>query len=535
MLAAGCLAATWGGGARFAGAEDPRLRFEVTVPAGVRAEPITGRVFVIISRTNQQEPRYQVGRTGIPFFGRDVVGVPPGEPLVIDDTDLGSPLASVKDVPPGTYYVQAMVSLYSEFRRADGHVLWMHDDRWEGQDWRRSPGNLYSDAVRVALDPAKGGTVGLRADRVVPDIEMPPDSEYVRSFRYQSPRLSRFWGRPVYLGATVLLPAGYDREIISYPVLYEQGHFSLRAPLGFEAGTDLHNEWTADGFPRMVVVTLQHPTPYFDDSYAVNSVNVGPYGDAIVAELIPEVERRFRIIPESWARLLAGGSTGGWEALALQIFNPDVFGGTWAYCPDPVTFSDVEMIDIYKDENAYYKQRDWRRVVTPNTRETNGEIRLTSQQRNYYELAMGTRGRSGEQFDAWSASFGPIGPDGYFKPLFDKMTGAIDPNVATYWRENYDLLHYLQGHWAVVGPKLVDKLRIYIGTMDNFYLNNAVRELEQWMRTTTNPPYPGFFLYGEGKGHCWQGPATPGERLREMAAHVIRHKPADVATPWWKY
>ena len=151
----------------------------------------------------------------------------------------------------------------------------------------------------------------------------------------------------------------------------------------------------------MVVVTFQHPNPYFDDSYAVNSVNVGPYGDAVMQELIPEVERRFRVIDQPWGRLLSGGSTGGWEALALQIFHPDEFGGTWAYCPDPVSFSNVESIDIYNDTNAYYKQHEWRRVPTPNTRETDGRIRLTSRQRNYFELVSGTRGRSGEQLDIW--------------------------------------------------------------------------------------------------------------------------------------
>ena len=147
----------------------------------------------------------------------------------------------------------------------------------------------------------------------------------------------------------------------------------------------------------MIVVTLQHPNPYFDDSYAVNSVNVGPYGDAILQELIPEIEKRFRMIRQPWARLLSGGSTGGWEALALQIFYPDFFGGTWSYCPDSVDFSDVEGINVYKDKNAFYKEIDWRREPTINSREINGQVRQTSEQRNHFELVNGTHGRSGEQ------------------------------------------------------------------------------------------------------------------------------------------
>jgi hypothetical protein len=267
----------------------------------------------------------------------------------------------------------------------------------------------------------------------------------------------------------------------------------------------------------------------------VNSVNLGPYGDAILQELIPEVEKRYRILAEPYARVLSGGSTGGWESLALQIFHPDFFGGTWSYCPDPVTFTDVEGINIYEDVNAFYKQHEWRRVPTANTREVTGEVRLTSRQRNHFELVNGTKGRSGQQLDIWSAVYGPINDDGYFKPLFDKRTGEIDAEVAEYWRANYDLLHYLRQNWAEVGPKLVDKLHVYTGTMDNFYLNNSTRELEQWMKTTENPHYEGVFMYGDGKGHCFSGPVTRAERLREMAQFIMRKKPDDTATPWWSY
>ncbi len=533
LLAVGMAAGPLAGG--LLQAEETALRFEISFPASAHAEPLTGRVYVMIARTDAVEPRLQIGRTGIPFFGRDVEGLASGQAAIIDGTDLGAPVERLADLPAGEYFVQGFVNVYSEFRRADGHVVWMHDDQWEGQHWNRSPGNLYSDVQRVRLDPAAGGVVSLNATNVIPPIAIPPDTQWVRRFKVQSPMLTEFWGRPIYLGATVLLPRDYDRETIAYPVNYVQGHFSLRAPLRFEEGSQLHREWVADDFPRMLAVTFQHPTPYFDDSYAVNSVNLGPYGDALLQELIPEVEKRFRVIAEPWARVLSGGSTGGWESLALQIFHPDFFGGTWSYCPDPVTFSNVEGIDIYRDENAFYKQHEWRRVPTANTREIDGEVRLTSRQRNYFELVSGTKGRSGQQLDIWSAVHGPLGDDGYFKPLFDKYTGVIDPEVAQYWKDNFDLLHYLQRNWSVVGPKLVDKIRVYTGTMDNYYLNNSTRELEAWMKTTTNPHYPGFFLYGDGKGHCWSGPVTTAERLKEMAQHIMRHMPNGTTTPWWTY
>ena len=511
------------------------LRVEITVPASVHAEPITGRVYFMLSRTADREPRLQIGRTGVPFFGRDVEKLKPGTPAIIDESDLGSPVDSLEDIPPGEYFVQGFVNIYSEFRRADGHVVWMHDDQWEGQRFNRSPGNLHSEVQKVRIDPAAGGVIKLTATQKIPPVDVPADTAWVKRFKIQSPMLTRFWGRPIYLGATVLLPRDYDRQTISYPVLYRQGHFSLAAPLNFQEGSDIHKEWIKDDFPRMIVVTFQHPNPYFDASYSVNSVNVGPYGDALTEELIPEVEKRFRVMREPWARLLDGGSTGGWQSLAMQLFYPDLFGGTWSYCPDSVTFTDVEGINVYEDVNAFFKQYEWRRVVTPNSRETDGRIRQTSQQRNYFELVSGTKGRSGEQLDIWSATYGPLGKDGYFEPLFDKRTGVINPEVAKYWKERYDLLEHMKRNWTTLGPKLVDKLFIYTGDMDTYYLNNSTKELERWMKTTASPHYPGFFMYGDGKGHCWSGPVTPAERLKDMAQYLLRKKPDGTTTPWWTY
>ncbi len=510
------------------------LRVEITVPPSMRSEPVTGRVYFMVARTGEREPRLQIGRTGTPFFGRDVENLPPGRAAVIDATDLGTPVASLKDLPPGDYVVQAFVNLYSEFKRADGHTVWMHDDQWEGQHWNVSPGNLYSRPQQVTIGAATE-PIRLVADQVIPPVTVPADTAFVKRIKIQSVLLTKFWGRPIYLGATVLLPRDYASSTVRYPVLYRQGHFSLAPPLGFQEGSELHRAWMRDDFPRMLVVTLQHPAPYFDDSYGVNSVNLGPYGDAIMQELIPEVERRFRAIGEPWARITDGGSTGGWISLAHQIFYPDFYGGVWSYCPDSVTFTDVEGINIYKDDNAYYRKIDWRTVPIINTREVNGHVRLTSEQRNHMELVNGTRGRSGEQLDIWSAVFGPLGKDGYFEPLFDKRTGAINRAVADYWREHYDLLEYLKRNWATVGPKLVDKIHVYTGTMDNFFLNNSTKELEDWMKTTANPHYKGFFLYGDGKGHCWQGPESTPERLKQMAVHITRHKPEGMTTPWWQY
>ena len=244
--------------------------------------------------------------------------------------------------------MQGFVNVYSQFKRADGHVVWMHDDRWEGQHWTRSPGNLFSAPKKIKLDSVNGYSVKLVCDQVIPDIVVPPDTAFVKRIKFQSQLLTKFWGRPIYLGATILLPRDYEKSTAQYPVLYEQGHFSLAAPLRFDTDKDLQAQWLRDDFPRMMVVTMQHPNPYFDDSYVVNSVNVGPYGDAVMQELIPEIEKRFRPW-QPWARVLSGGSTGGWESMALQILHPDSFGGTWSCCNQSLDF-------LRRGGDRYYRQ-----------------------------------------------------------------------------------------------------------------------------------------------------------------------------------
>ena len=513
----------------------PGPRFEISFAAPVSEEPLTGRMFLVFSDRPEPEPRLQVGRYGPPLFGVDFDGLAPGEAVVIDADTLGWPAASLADLVPGDYHVQAVLNRYTRFDRADGHVVWMHNDQWEGQDWRRSPGNVVSEVQRLSIDPSGDVTHRIEVTEVLPPVEMPADSEWVKRVKIRSELLSAFWGQPMYIGATVLLPAGYDDDPgVSYPIVYQQGHFSLRAPFGFGGDNELTQAWMSDDFPRFIAVTLQHPTPYFDDSYAVNSVNNGPYGDAIHQELIPELERRFRMIAQGWARVLTGGSTGGWESFALQVLYPDFYGGTWSFAPDPLDFRNVEGIDIYADENAFFKQHEWYRVPTANTRfAPTGEVRLTSEQRNTMELVHGTKGRSGQQLDIWSAVFGPLGEDGYFEPLFDKASGAIDPQVAEYWRENYDMRHILASNWRELGPQLVGKLHVITGDMDNFYLNVGVYHLQEFLESTTEPYYDGSFTFGARGGHGWR-PYSSVELLRIMADHIVANAPPGTNTSGWR-
>jgi hypothetical protein len=524
-------------------------RFEVAFPRALRAEPVTGRVYVFISRRSDEEPRLGVHHESdcVPFFGVDVDGLAPGTPAVIDGGTLGYPVASLLLIPAGDYYVQALVSVYTQFHRADGRVLWLHNDQWEGQQFNTSPGNLVSEVLTVHWDPTSTDTVRLQLERALPPVDVPPDTKWVRRVKIQSQILSDWWGQPMYLGATVLLPRDYDRDSTRrYPTVYQQGHFSLRPPFGFstdstvetpderaqrlsrtmrEPGFEFYKAWSAPNFPRMIAVTFQHPTPYFDDSYAVNSANNGPYGDAIMQELIPYLERHFRMIRAPGARFLTGGSTGGWEALALQIYHPDFFGGTWALYPDPVDFRNYELVNIYSDTNAFtYQVDDWMQAEVPAEMEVTGQPRITVRMESQFEAVLGSHARSGEQFAIWEATYGPVGPDGYPAELWDLRTGHIRPDVAAYFRDNgYDLRDYLQRNWSSLGPRLRGKLHVFTGDYDTFYLNLAVYRLEEFLNAAV-PPAEAEFGYGRPmKPHGWQ-PWTNADLIRIMAAQAARRR-----------
>jgi hypothetical protein len=539
-------------------------RFEIRFPASAHAGPITGRVFIFITRDNSDEPRFQAGARymGCPFFGTDVSDLQPNSPAIIDDTTLGYPVHSLSELPAGDYYVQAFVNVYTQFHRADGHTIWAHMDQWEGQSTFSSPGNLYSEVQKIHLDP-HGSTMKIETAKAIPAVVVPADTKWVKHIKIQSELLSKFWGHPMYLGAVVLLPRDYDQHPeVSYPVDYEQDHFRLSAPYHFREdpstakagsvlemrereGYQLFKDWTSDKFPRMLMVTFLHPTPYYDDSYAVNSANNGPYGDAIMTELIPYIESHFRIIRQPYARVLSGGSTGGWESLALQLQHPEFFGGAWVYYPDPIDFRRWQLSNIYEDENMFFAPHatdiamgttDWQTVRRPWIRQPDGQIYVTAEEEAQLEAVLGSHGRSAEQNEIWEAVYGPVGEDGYPKPLFNKLTGAIDHEVAAYMREHgYDLRDYMEKNWPRIGPHLVGKLHFYCGDMDHFYLNLAVYLTEDFLKNTKDPYYAGSFDYGRPlKGHG-KRPTTTGDMLREMAEQITKNAPAGDKASSWKY
>ena len=198
----------------------------------------------------------------------------------------------------------------------------------------------------------------------------------------------------------------------------------------------------------------------------MNSENNGPYGDAIMQELIPAVETKFRVIREPWARMLSGGSTGGWIALAHQIFYPDFYGGTFASCPDSVDFTYHQIVNIYSDPNAYFLAMGWMQIDRPSQRRPDGNIVAMMKDENRYELTVGDHSRSGDQWDIWEATYSPAGPDGYPRRLWNKQTGVIDRSVAEQWKK-YDLLNVLKTNWSTLGPRVANKINVYVGDMDS--------------------------------------------------------------------
>jgi hypothetical protein len=509
--------------------------FSVTFSKDVSAQPLDGRLLLCLSTDPSDEPRNQIDDTmrSQIVFGLTVDGWKPGQPALVDSTAWGYPIRSLKDVPSGEYYVQAVLNKYETFHRSDGKTVKLHPDQGEGQHWNISPGNLISKPIKVTVKP--GSTISIALTEVIPAIPTPTDTKYVRHIRIQSAALTKFWGRPMFISAIVLVPEGFDEHLDAhFPLMIFHDHFvsdfddfrttppdpnlkpdySERFHLaGYnriqqEEAYKFYQKWISPSFPRVLIVKIQHANPFYDDSYAVNSANVGPYGDAIENELIPAIEKQFRAIGQGWARFTYGGSTGGWEALAVQVFYPEHYNGAFAACPDPVDFHAYTDIDIYNDKNFYYLEGAHKREAQSAMRDYLGHTFITNEEINAYELALGDRGRSGEQYDIWQAVFGPVGADGYPAPIYDKATGEIDHKVAEYWRKHYDLEAILERNWAKLGPDLAGKIHIYVGSDDTYFLNNAVYLMEDFLKSTKNPPYGGEVTYGPRAEHCWNGDPT---------------------------
>ncbi len=509
--------------------------FEVSYDSSLAKEPFDGRLLVMISKDSMTEPRFQINDSdqSAVIIGIDVEDWEAEKQVFFSENTLAYPIEQLKDLEEGEYYVQALLHKYDTFTLSNGHTVQLPMDQGEGQHWNISPQNLYSKPQKMSISKKGNAPLKIQITEEIPAIPPVEDSEYVKHIKIKSELLSDFWGRPMYLQANVLVPEGFDNNSkTQYPLMVFHGHFPKTiggfrttpptAPkqdtifssrfgiTGYEyiqqkEAYDFYNHWISEDFPRFIVLEIQHQNPYYDDSYAVNSANLGPYGDAITYELIPHVEKLFNGVGEGWGRFLYGGSTGGWEALAAQVFYPKEYNGCFAACPDPIDFRAYTVVDIYNDKNAYYNEGNFRKTLRPAMRDGKGHIKAQLQDVNRREYILGNNSRSGDQWDIWQAVYSPVGDNGYPKPIWDKLTGEIDPEVANYWRENYDLRYIMERDWDKIGKDLEGKVNIYCGDMDNYYLNNAVVLTETFLESTTNPYYDGEVDYGNNAEHCWNG------------------------------
>ncbi|MDZ4710191.1 MAG: alpha/beta hydrolase-fold protein [Saprospiraceae bacterium] len=550
------------------------LNFEVGLGSTINQNNLQGRLLLILSKDTIGEPRFQVndGLRSQQIFGLDVNHWQQPNKIKLNEAIVGYPLASLKDVPPGTYRAQAVLHVYETVQLQTGQTIKVPMDRGEGQHWNQAPGNLYSIPVKIDIKNSGTQLFKINLNQTIPPIEQPADTKYIKHIKIQSKLLSAFWGRPMFLGAHVLLPEGFDQHPEArYPLAIFHGHFpddfggfrthppdSTLKPdynerfnlkgyniIQQQEAYDFYKIWTGPGFPRVLAIEIQHPTPYYDDSYAVNSASQGPWGDAITYELIPYIEKKFQGIGEGWARFTYGGSTGGWEALAVQVFYPDQYNGCYAACPDPIDFRAYCLINLYEDPNAYYYEGNFKNMLRPGTRNYLGQLGTTVRDMNMRELVLGTHSRSGEQWDIWEATYSPQAKDGYPEHLFDKQTGVINKKVAEYWKENYDLSYILKRDWKKYGHQWKGRIHLYCGDMDNYYLNNAVYLTEEFLKTTTEPYYDGEVEYGDRAEHCWNGDQTQPNAISRLRYHryfipkwtaeVQQRAPLNADLKSWRY
>ncbi|HET9399744.1 MAG TPA: hypothetical protein VFO34_02235, partial [Candidatus Acidoferrales bacterium] len=541
----------------------PSVRFEVSIPSSAGSEPLTGRIYVLLSTQANPEPRFSISEESAQsqqIFGSDVEKVSAGQTVAVDESAIGYPIEKMSAIPSGDYYVQAVFNKYTIYNRADGHRVALPADEGEGQHWARKPGNLYSKPVKMHLQPGMGAQIKIELTDTIPAVQAPADTDFVKHIRIQSQLLTKFWGRPMYLGAIVIIPEGWAAHPDAhYPLLVNHGHFQAdyrfrtTPPDAGAQGAQLartqtayqfYQDWSQGKLPRMLILIIQHANPFYDDSYAVNSANVGPYGDAINSELIPAVEKQFHGIGQGWARGLFGGSTGGWETLASQIFYPDNYNGAWGACPDPVDFHAYQTVNIYDNQNAFYEIGPFGRIDRPDMRRTDGTIEATTAGAVRYELALGTHDRSTEQWNIWESVFSPVGADGYPKPIWDPLTGAIDHDVANHWKDHYDLNAILQRDWKTLAPKLDGKIHVMVGTADTYFLDNAVRLMQKTFDNSKDPHVTADFDYGEGQPHCYTGGGVPSNVgsgtftqrvLKAAEQRMLATAPTGADTKSWRY
>lgn len=421
------------------------LKFLVELAGGVAAQPYSGRLWVAVNSGGRRDPLDAVGWFSKgPLYAVDVRDWKPGAAIEIDTGSCMAFGETARALPVGKYRAQAGIDL----------------NRWH-YDVLQAPGNGLGAAVGFEVTEGAAASVSLQITRVRPGWKL-EDKDDLRYVRLPSRLLSGFYGHEVRQQAAVLLPHEYSAQTDRrFAAVYVVGGF----------GTDLRATYWAEIreglFARganAVVIFIDADCPTGHHVFA-DSANNGPVGTALIEELIPHLEKEFRLIPEPAARLVTGHSSGGWSSLWLQVRYPDTFGGCWSTSPDPVSFHAFQLIDIYAaDANMYV---DSEGKPAPVARAGPWGQLMT---RPFCELE-DVLGRGG-QLGSFEAVFGPREKNGTPAKLWDRKTGRIDPAVAETWKE-YDICLRLEREWPTLGPKLKGKLHLYCGDADSFFLDRA--------------------------------------------------------------
>ena len=426
------------------------LQFRVQLDEQSAAKPITGRLYVFLSKRTAGEPRFGPSWFNPePFFAIDVRKMKPGEARTVGTSADACPVALAK-LPKGEYRVQALLD---------------HD--FYTSHHGRGVGNIYSQVRTLTLDPASSGTIDLRLDRIVKPRKF-PESKWVKQISRRSELLSKFHDREVFDRVAVALPAGYyDHPKRRYPVIYIiSGFGGTHSSMARRYATP---RGAGDGEIEFIRVLLDGQCKWGHHVYA-NSATNRPRGDALVREMIPHVDETFRTVAAATARFVAGHSSGGWSSLWLQVSYPDTFGGVWSTSPDPVDFRDFQQIDLYA-RPPLLMYRDKAGKPRPLARRGRTPFATFEQ----FARRDDCIGRGG-QLRSFEAAFSPRGDDGLPKRLWNRKTSRIDPEVADAWRK-YDIRLLLEKNWRRLGPKLKGKIHITTGELDTFYLEGAVELL----------------------------------------------------------
>ncbi|KAH9894547.1 Alpha/Beta hydrolase protein [Xylariomycetidae sp. FL2044] len=509
------------------------LQVHLSVAEGLLQNSTDGRVLVLLAPAGVDplddtdvvtSPNQFLGKN-VYQFGGDT------NTVTLADTDdaqprtgaWGFPDVSASGLAAGSYRVQAFLNRYENVTRSDGSTVSVRFPCGDGTLPVNGPGSLTTQAIDVdisssqaieltfdnvtAVDAYDGNEIGGCSQGNYADTEL------LKRVKIRSDVLSKFWNRDMYVGANVLLPSGYDADdkTTRYPVIYNQGHWSGdAAAYDYLYDDDFTASWdsgllpntTDKPTPKLILVTFRHETPFYDDSYAVNTANMGPYGDAINEELIPYIDAKFNTISEAYARIQDGGSTGGWESAANVVFRPDLFGACFSSYPDSLDFHRHQDIPLYSAKNAYTREDGSK--ITSIREVVNGTLTdVTSvEQENHWELTFGTSSRSALQWDVWNAVFGVQGINGYPLEPWDKVTGEVFPEAVEYWKE-FDLTEHIVSNWdneMNLGEVLRERMFIYVGSWDNYFLNEGVEQFRDRVEAKGGPDWANVTIL-EGKQH----------------------------------